>query len=125
MSDVGVTVTSGIGIGDSLGVGVGDGVGVSVASNVGDGETVASGVGVGPSDGTRVGVGKKTASSNPFLRAITSQSKVPVSWEFNSLTTKPYGVLSDTYNWPCMIEVGVVITLIELVLELAIIDENE
>ena len=39
---------------------------------------------------------KKSLPSNPFRRAMTSQSKAPSAAPFMPLTTKPYSVLSET-----------------------------
>lgn len=107
----GETVVSGVGDGSELTTGnsSGDGDGDSVTIGAGVSEGVSDGE--GPTEGSGElscpelvegvepsgeGEGVVISVSYPFRRAITSQSNVPVSAPFNSLTTKPNGVLVAT-----------------------------
>ena len=97
----------GVSDGDGAGVSDGVGVGVGVSLGAGAGLTVTSGVGSGVGVGVDIGEASVLAEpeatgdaislpSNPFRRAMTSQSKAPSAAPFMPLTTKPYSVLSET-----------------------------
>ena len=103
----GVSDGDGAGVGSAVSVASGVEVGVGVSLGAGAGLTVTSGVSSGVGVGVDIGEVSVLAEpeatgdaislpSNPFRRAMTSQSKAPSAAPFMPLTTKPYSVLSET-----------------------------
>ena len=111
---IGIGVGDGSGAGELLTVAIGEGAGLTVKVD----SIIVGGVGVGVKLDELIDAGK-VSESYPLLLAITSQSNFPLLKPFNSRTTNPYGVLSNTYNCPrIVLVVGVTITLIGAVSEI-------
>ena len=97
-------------VGEGLDEGIivmsGEGSGVNVGMIFGTMVCSKEGEGVGDTEDEAI-VLKILVPSNPFRLAIANQSNLPSPWPLTDFITNPYGVFSDTYNWPCILVVGV------------------